>query len=361
MVDTPSTQTTISKVELPPFIEEAAKKNLKIADQLAQRPYEAYTGPLTADLSDLQKAANQQALANSTQWNPAFQSAINTAQGVAGAQTPTFAGSDLSPYMNPYLDEVEKRALDNTQRSLTNTLNTIGDSAIAAGAFGGSRHGVAEGVAAAEAARAMGDLSAQLRAQGFETASGLLNQDLNRTLQNRALQLESASTLGGLASAGSEAGLKNATLLGALGEQQRAVEQQKLQEQYAKWQDERNYPLQQLNLRLAALGATPYGSTQTQQTTGGGGGANTALQLAGGIISVLPFLFMSDKREKTDIEKLGKDPETGLTMYAYRYKGDPKSYPKVVGPMAQEIERKYPGAVTEIGGKKVVRNLGLGV
>ena len=63
---------------------------------------------------------------------------------------------------------------------------------------------------------------------------------------------------------------------------------------------------------------------------------------------------------KKDIEKLGKDPDTGLTMYAYRYKTDPKTYPKSVGPMAQEVEKKFPGSVVEIGGKKVVTNLGFG-
>ena len=62
---------------------------------------------------------------------------------------------------------------------------------------------------------------------------------------------------------------------------------------------------------------------------------------------------------KTDISKVGKDKETGLDLYAYRYKGDPKSYPKVVGPMAQDIEKKYPDQVKDIGGRKAV-NLGFG-
>jgi hypothetical protein len=43
-------------------------------------------------------------------------------------------------------------------------------------------------------------------------------------------------------------------------------------------------------------------------------------------------------------------------MYAYRYKGDPKSYPKVVGPMAQDVEKKHPGSVGKIGGHRVIRN-----
>lgn len=67
----------------------------------------------------------------------------------------------------------------------------------------------------------------------------------------------------------------------------------------------------------------------------------------------LPML--SDRNEKTDIKKVGKDPDTGLDLYSYRYKGDPKTYPKVVGPMAQDIEKHYPGSTVEVGGKLAVR------
>ena len=52
---------------------------------------------------------------------------------------------------------------------------------------------------------------------------------------------------------------------------------------------------------------------------------------------------------KTDITPVGKDSETGLELYAFRYKDDPKNYPKVIGPMAQDVEKKYPEAVTEVG------------
>ena len=62
----------------------------------------------------------------------------------------------------------------------------------------------------------------------------------------------------------------------------------------------------------------------------------------------------SDKSMKTDVTKLGKDPKTGLQMHAFRYKGDPKSYPKVVGPMAQEVQEKYPDKAKRIGGKLTV-------
>jgi hypothetical protein len=75
--------------------------------------------------------------------------------------------------------------------------------------------------------------------------------------------------------------------------------------------------------------------------------------LGGSLISGAASLF-SDRDAKTDIEPLGKDPNTGLMMHAYRYKGDPKTYPKTVGPMADEVQDKAPGAVRSIGGHQVI-------
>jgi hypothetical protein len=72
-----------------------------------------------------------------------------------------------------------------------------------------------------------------------------------------------------------------------------------------------------------------------------------------GAAQLLP-MFLSDKSEKTDIKKIGKDEDTGLNLYSYRYKGDPKTYPKTVGPMAQEVEKKFPEMVKEVAGRKAV-------
>jgi hypothetical protein len=79
--------------------------------------------------------------------------------------------------------------------------------------------------------------------------------------------------------------------------------------------------------------------------------------LAGGGNSAMSGLlgFLSDRNEKTDIKKVGTDKTTGLGLYSYRYKGDPKTYPKVVGPMAQDIEKKFPGSTVRIDGKLAVK------
>jgi hypothetical protein len=74
------------------------------------------------------------------------------------------------------------------------------------------------------------------------------------------------------------------------------------------------------------------------------------------------ILSKSDEGLKTNKEKIGKDPQTGLLMWAYDYKSDVEKSKKTgepmpakrVGPMAQEVEQKYPGSTKKIDGKMMI-------
>jgi len=61
-------------------------------------------------------------------------------------------------------------------------------------------------------------------------------------------------------------------------------------------------------------------------------------------------LIASDRRLKTDIEKVEKT-NAGLPIYTYKYKGDKTTQ---MGVMAQDVEKKTPNAVQEVGGFKAV-------
>lgn len=61
-------------------------------------------------------------------------------------------------------------------------------------------------------------------------------------------------------------------------------------------------------------------------------------------------LMFSDRRLKTDIEKVGKTDD-GQNIYSYRYRGDKRMH---LGLMAQEVEKKTPEAVVDVGGFKAV-------
>lgn len=370
----PSAQTVVNKTELPEWLNQAAQQNLNIANELAQRPYQPYGGSTVAGFSPEQQQAFSMAQQNVGSYMPALTAATGAAaQGAyynpQMVSAPSFLEGNIQQYMNPYISEVEQRATSNAERALQQQMNQISGQAIQARAFGGSRQGIAEGVAAAEGARGIGDLSAQLRAQGFQQAAALQQADQARQMQaslanqqagltGAGLSLQGAGALGSLAQQQQRMGLTDAGAIEAIGQQQQAQSQRALDDAYRRFVEQRDFPLQQLNLRLAAVGATPYGQTQTQTTTGGAQGSNLLTGIGGlgtfasGLASLLPFF--SDRNEKTDIKKVGTDEDTGLDIYSYRYKGDPKTYPKVVGPMAQDIEKKFPDMVSDINGKKVV-------
>lgn len=65
--------------------------------------------------------------------------------------------------------------------------------------------------------------------------------------------------------------------------------------------------------------------------------------------AAVPLMF-SDRRLKTDIAKVGKTNK-GLPIYTYKYKGDNTTQ---MGVMAQDVEKKTPKAVKEVGGFKAV-------
>jgi hypothetical protein len=376
----PKAQTVTQRTELPPWLEAVTQQNLAIADQISNRPYQPYTGNLIAGFSPEQEAAFQFAQAGLGASQPAFTQALQAASGVSQydprmVNASSFLQGDVSAYMNPYIQNVENAALARLQGATQQAVNRVGDQAVQARAFGGSRQGIAEGVALGEAARSAGELSANLRAQGFNQAAQLMQTDQQRALQaelanqQAGLQgaqqrLAAAGMLGNLGTASQESRLRDAAMLENIGMQRQGLEQALLDQAYARFLEERNYPIEMLNLRLGATSATPYGATTTGtqfvprgnsflQGLGGFGSA------ASGLAALAPLFGFSDERMKTDIEKVGRDKETGLDMYAYRYKGDPKTYPKVVGPMAQDVEKKYPEQVREVAGRKAV-NLGFG-
>ena len=304
---TPANQTITNKTELPPWFEAVTKENIALAQKVADRPYEAYGGDLTAGFSPEQEQAFQYGMSGIGQQAPMFQSAQQAAAGVAGYQpqnvaAQNFLQGDVSAYMNPYIQNVEDRAIANAQRSAQMNINQLGASAARSGGFG-SRLGVSEGVAAAEAARGVGDLSAQLRAQGFQQAQGIMSQDQARALQadlaNQAaglqggqLNLQGAQQMGSLAAQAQASRLGDLGVISGIGEQRQAQEQRQLDEAYARFLEERNAPIEGLNLRLAATSATPYGKTETRTGPGQAGpsGVSTALGAAASIASIIGAL-----------------------------------------------------------------------
>ena len=272
----PATTTQVTKTELPAWLEGTTKENIAIADQISKRPYEAYGGQLTAGYTPEQQAAMDYAQQGVGMTTPLYQSAAIAANQAAGFQPGTFLTGNINAYMNPYTQQVENAALQRLEGATKMGLNRIGDQARSAGAFGGSRQGIAEGTAIGEAARSAGELSANLRSQAFNTGAQLMQADQNRALQGQQLGLSAASQLQSIASGAQQARQMDAATLESIGAAKQAQQQALLDEAYSRWLEARNYPIEMLNLRLGATTATPYSMTQTSTgtRTGGGSGNN---------------------------------------------------------------------------------------
>lgn len=385
----PSTTTQISKVQLPKWVEDASESNYKFAQDIANKPLVQYGGKTVADTS----SGTQQAWDLIQNGAGAPMESFNKAGDIYGAlaggsgYTPItadqvragqFGDVNLSQYMNPYIQNVEDKALGALDQSRIKSLMGNADAATKARAFGGSRAGVVDAVTNAETALNAGQLSANLRSDAFNKATDLATGDLNRGLQgalanqqsnlaagstninaalgDAGLKANAAAGLTGLGDSQSKALLQQFTGLATAGGQQQQQQQAELDAEKAKFDEVQGYDTERLNLLLASLGMSPYGKTQTTTTTAKQGNSGFDFAQGGmGLLSILGGMFGgSDETMKTDIVPIGKDKATGLKMYSYRYRGDPKTYPKVVGPMAQEVEKKFPGVTVKAGNKMAV-------
>ena len=140
-------------------------------------------------------------------------------------------------------------------------------------------------------------------------------------------------------------------------------EREKLEETYKKFVEKRDWDKNQLTGSPASSASRRSGTPRTSprpsspRRTSSSRAAWTSAP-SSAAASACSSALLSDRDQKTNIEKLGTDPATKLPVYAYDYKADVKGKkvagPKRVGYMAQDVEKKYPKAVKKITGKRVI-------
>ena len=80
-----ATSYTTSTSETPKWMQDAVYNQIQMAQNVANRPYEAYSLPTTAELSPLQQQAYQQVQANQGSWSPAMTAAQTGMQNMSGS------------------------------------------------------------------------------------------------------------------------------------------------------------------------------------------------------------------------------------------------------------------------------------
>lgn len=168
---------------------------------------------------------------------------------------------NINSYLNPYYSQVIDRTLGRMETDRDRSLGMIGDRAEAAGAFGGSRHGLLEGTYLGEYNKNVGDVVANLQAQNFGQASNAARSDM----------VTGASGLGNLGQTYFGIGNNIADRQMQAGQQQQSFLQALLSGGADRYSQMIDSPTQMLDLFSALLGADPRNraGTQTQQTTPG--------------------------------------------------------------------------------------------
>ena len=113
--------------------------------------------------------------------------AVNSAQALGQIDVDQLKNSNLSQYINPYQQSVIDAGQADIERQRQLASNQLGAQAGAAGAFGGSRQAVQEGILAGEALRQSAQLSAQQRQAGFQQAVESGKFDISQTQDARTL------------------------------------------------------------------------------------------------------------------------------------------------------------------------------
>ena len=113
--------------------------------------------------------------------------AVQSAQAPGQIGVNQLATTNLDPYMSPYTQNVIEAGQADIERQRQLASNQLGAQAQSAGAFGGSRQAVQEGVLAGEALRQAGQLSAQQRQQAFSQALQSGQFDIGNVQQARTL------------------------------------------------------------------------------------------------------------------------------------------------------------------------------
>ena len=324
------------------------------ADQFAQRQAEAQQfGIRKAGMAELapqiaaqdayQTAAYSQATDPTSglgAYQPFLQkagTAADAATGLTGVGAGTGTGS-IQSYMSPYQQQVIDASLaDFDQQAAKSRLN-LGAQAVAGGAFGSGRQGIAEAEYDAQSDRGRATLQSGLRQSGFQNAQTRRQQDLANQMGISSLQ----SGLGGEAQGFGQSQIAG---LGALGSAQQAQNQAVLDAQRQASTMAVQDPINRLNMLGEGVTGLMGGSKGMGTTIGEVPDVPqaSALEKALGLGLTAADIYgrvkgygnnqSSDIQLKEDIKLTGKSP-LGLNVYSFKYKGEDGIYQ---GVMAQEV------------------------
>ncbi len=347
---------------IPEYAEGSFMNLVGRSEALSNQPYQPYTAQRIQGFTPMQ----QQSFQNAQVQTPAQQitagSGLAAAAGMGGLQagqyqpqqvgTQSFIqGQNARNFMSPYMQQV----VDIQKREAARDAQIAGTQrnaqAVKAGAFGGSRQAIMDAEANRNLMTQLGDIQGRGLQSAFDQAQRQFNQEQGLGLQAQqanqqaglegqrlglsglGVALQGAGTLGQLGQQQFGQQMDITQMLNTLGQQQQQQGQRQLDQQFADFQAQRDYPYQQLGF-LSDILRGVSGSTRTMyssqpqasglQTLAGLGTAAAGfgkLFKEGGEVSGYAAGGIVDAAQLTG--QLEQMSDQGLQQYTQIHKEDP--------------------------------------
>ena len=264
---------------------------------IAETPYEAYMGPLTAGTSALQDTAFTGLAGLALPTDASGASAMGTFTpgtfAASGAPAMTTEGADapaatgvVGEYMNPYLSAVLNPQLQEARRQAEISRQAEAGRFTRAGAFGGSRQALADLERDDRLQRNLADITGKGYAQAFESARRQFNVE-----QDRAKQAQDMANRFGFDVLGAQT---------RAGQIQRDIEAEGIAADKAQFEEERDFPYRQVSYMQSLLSGLPLA---TQSYSYAQPSALSNILAGGGLPDILASIFGIGK----DKDKEGDD------------------------------------------------------
>jgi len=337
--------TTTTTQELSPEQRALIEPVIPIAKNYLKNPPKQYKGSAIAGFDPLQKEAQQMTMSAADQMLPITgQTGNNYLKGLAGydqlRQQQQFltSGDVLRADSNPYLQgAIEAASRPTIQQFQQQILPGIQNESINSGAYGGTRQGIASGIAGQAATQSLADIASKMSNENYQAGLGAMvqgQQNANQTLAGRSDLLQNQSNI-------LQQSLLPAQLKESVGAQQQMMKQQLLSEKVQKFVNGQMIPFSVAQDVAQMAFGMPGGTTKSVSDQPGN--PMMGMQMGMGALGMLPMMLGKSDRRLKDETRVIYTLSDGLNVYEYRYIGTDN---RVVGLMADEVEELYPDAVT---------------
>lgn len=250
----PKNTTQTTKVELSPEQRELLNLAMPSLREFAANPPEQYPGSKIAGWDPLQLLGQEQVLGITGQQGMIGQDAASANRFLMG----DVLSPDSNPYLRQYIDAAVRPITEQTTQQI---LPNIRNEFVGAGQFGGSRQGIAEGLAAQGMQRQIGDTTANIATQAYGQGLEAMQRGLALAPQTQQVLAQPGITTSGV------------------GDLRRQMSQALLNQDVEQFMYPQLLPLMMGKELASLVGGIPGGGSTT---TASGGGSSPLMSGLGG-------------------------------------------------------------------------------